>query len=340
MSDKIRIRIINTLAILALLSIPILTAVSGFIQQNGFESTNLRKNLLADVLLVVFFFANYYYLIPRFFLNKQEFKYFIFVAITGILVLFLPDLMLRDSEISVPFNVENVLIEMDFMRYSFLNALGYFFVVLALSLSLKINDQVQVITDTAHRSNISPIQSQINPHFLFNALNSLYALTIAKNDSAPDVVIKLSNMLRYIVAESGNDRVRLSLEIEYITNYISVQRLRIAEGSNLEFAIHGDPTDQLIRPIILIPFIENAFKYGVNEAENWHISIMIEIVKDVFNMKIQYNKLQNHLPKQSFGDVEIEVAKDRLSSAYRNAHSLKLENLPNAFQISLQINLI
>ena len=340
MSNSIRIRITATLAIFALLSIPILNTLPYVIQNIGFESIILRKCLVLNLLILTTFFVNHYYLLPRFFFNKQEIKYFIFVCVIGLLVLILPNLIIGNSSNAEAFDLETTTIDFDPMRFGVIQAVGSFLLVVALSLFLKMSQQVLVIPKIEKQSAISPIQSQVSPHFLFNTLNSLYALTIAKNDSAPDVVIKLSNMLRYIVAESANDRVPLKLELDYITNYISVQRLRIAEENKLEMTVSGDPTNQVIRPTILIPFIENAFKYGVNEAENWQINILIEIVKDVFNMKIMYNKLLNHLPKQSFDDAEIEVAKERLALAYPNAHSLKLENLPDAYQIALQINLI
>lgn len=125
-----------------------------------------------------------------------------------------------------------------------------------LSLLLRINKQLKESEEEKLKAEVSYLKAQINPHFLFNTLNSLYALTIEKSDYAPDAVIKLSNMMRYVVTESTNDFVSLEREISYISDFIDMQRLRISDENKLEYIIKGDTKGRKIAPLVIIPFIE------------------------------------------------------------------------------------
>ncbi len=333
-------RTINTFAILAMLIVPGSIFLCGIGDQPLVENVYLKVNILRNVLLIAFFFINFYYLLPKYFFNNKEILYFIFVAIIGVIILLSPvlffDIFVSDSAMS---NTEIFTVVDDVMILSTTSFIVEFVIIIALSLLLKQNKQLNSSTNT-QIPKLSGIPSEINPHFVFNTLNSLYALTIAKSEAAPDVVIKLSNMLRYIVSESRNYRVPLAMEIEYISNYIDVQRLRISEGNNVEFTVNGNVSDQLITPFVIIPFIENAFKYGVNEEENWQIVIAIATTDKNLTSTVRYIKVLNNETKQSFDANIIATAKRKLKLAYHDSHLLEIQDLPHSFDVSLQINLI
>ena len=339
MPDKIRTKIIHALAIVALLSIPMLTVVN-LLTHNGLGTDlGIRKNMVRYGLLLLFFFANYFYFIPKFYFPKKAAVYILVLTLSCIVVLFVPNIIIQESITVAASTPKNPLSSDDLISFSIGSSLVQFFLVLSLSLLIKINSELTAANNDRLVAEMSYLKSQINPHFLFNTLNSLYALTIAKSENAPDVVIKLSNMLRYSVTDSLSERVPLEKEIEYITNYIDVQRLRIAEGSNFVFSLTGNLEKKSIAPLIIIPFIENAIKYGVNEEENWQITTTIDVSEDDLNMTVKHKKVLTNIGKQTTGRHAIETAKQRLNSTYPNAHKLQIEDLPDAFHVYLQINL-
>ena len=122
------------------------------------------------------------------------------------------------------------------------------------------------------------LQQQINPHFLFNTLNNLYALTLEKSDKAPEMVLKLSELLRYTTYEGQKEQVPLVQELEYLKNYIELQNLRFAEQFELQFDFPADQKSWTIPPLLLIILVENAFKHGVEKVEGKsELSINIRI---------------------------------------------------------------
>jgi LytS/YehU family sensor histidine kinase len=231
---------------------------------------------------------------------------------------------------------------MDLANIYFFHAksLVQFLAAFFLSLLLRINQQLQGTQDEKLKAEVSYLKAQINPHFLFNTLNSLYALTIEKSDFAPDAVIKLSNMMRYVVTESTNDFVSLEHEINYINDYIDMQRLRISEEDNFDFVVVGNPIGKKIAPLVIIPFIENAFKYGINSEELWHISILMEITESDFilevkNIKVSVNRIHEDESKKG-----IENTSKRLRLIYPSKHELTVNDTSTHFEVVLKINLL
>jgi sensor histidine kinase YesM len=122
---------------------------------------------------------------------------------------------------------------------------------------------------------LSLLKSQINPHFFFNTLNSIYSLAIIKSDKTPEAVIKLSEIMRYIIYDTERKVVPLSKEVEYIANYIELQRLRLSKNIKVNFKTELGPEDPVIEPLLLLPFIENAFKHGVDNEQGGSIEVLI-----------------------------------------------------------------
>jgi two-component system, LytTR family, sensor kinase len=135
---------------------------------------------------------------------------------------------------------------------------------------------------------LSFLKSQIQPHFFFNTLNNLYSLTLQKSDKAPEVVLKLSDLMSYMLYGSNTPTVALSDEIEYLENYIDLEKLRFGNRLTLEFHVSGDPVGYRIPPLLLILFIENSFKHGVrNHIGKADIKACLEVTDEFINFKIE-----------------------------------------------------
>jgi sensor histidine kinase YesM len=214
-----------------------------------------------------------------------------------------------------------------------------FIIVLFVSMTLKINSQLKRTEKEKTEVQLSYLQSQINPHFLFNTLNSIYSLAIEeKSRNTATAIVKLSGMMRYTTTESGSDLVDLDKEITYISNYIDLQKIRLGNTAKITYQTNGIFTGKKIVPLMLIPFIENAFKYGVNAEEDSDISISIVIKDDDLHLSVMNNKV-HRVPDEFKTGVGIKNTKKRLELLYPTRHRLTIEDMDNTFKVTLYLNL-
>jgi LytS/YehU family sensor histidine kinase len=214
-----------------------------------------------------------------------------------------------------------------------------FLMIVILSLMLKLNDRLKVMKSEKLKSEVSYLKAQINPHFLFNTLNSIYALTLIKSDKAPNAVLKLSDMMRYVVTESDTEKVPLEKELQYISDYIELQKLRIGNQVNFTFKVDGDPKSKTIVPIILINYIENAFKYGVNPDKPSKIVILIFIDSQGIRMTVENDIVVNDfMTGENTGEGSKNTAK-RLDFHYPNKYHLDISQVNGSYKTTLYINL-
>ncbi len=186
------------------------------------------------------------------------------------------------------------------------------------------------------------LKSQINPHFLFNTLNSLYALTLKKSDEAPEVVIKLSEMMRYMLYECNEPQVPLSKEVNYIKNYLDLERLR-HKDLDIQFDVEGSLNDLQIAPLIFIAFIENAFKHGASNhisAGFVHIHLFLEggeLNLYVENSKPEKQPTQEHRRSGGIGLVNV---RRRLDILYKRNYNLEVHDKPNTYGVNLWMKIL
>jgi two-component system, LytTR family, sensor kinase len=192
------------------------------------------------------------------------------------------------------------------------------------------------------KSELNFLKSQINPHFLFNTLNSLYALTLKKSDLAPEIVLKLSEMMRYMLYECNEKEVPLSKEINYMQNYLELEKLRHGSRMIIDFKIKGDAEDIKIAPLMLIPFIENSFKHGAsNQVAPGHVDLDLEILPHQLVMHLENSKAPS-LPKISdkkSGGIGLVNVKRRMEILYPGQHKLDIIESPNTYRIELSLTL-
>jgi two-component system, LytTR family, sensor histidine kinase AlgZ len=185
------------------------------------------------------------------------------------------------------------------------------------------------------------LKAQINPHFLFNTLNNLYYLAYTKSPNTPEVIAKLSQMMRYMIYDSNYPQVPLSKEIEYMENYISLERLRLNDHIPIEFNVAGDPKKYMVTPLIFITFLENAFKHGVsnNNPKAW-IRISIELAENECIYKVENSKIASVKPEsEEKSGIGLQNVTRRLELSYPGRYELKVDNLPDQYKIKLRITL-
>lgn len=198
--------------------------------------------------------------------------------------------------------------------------------------------QQEIIGQKQMASELSLLKSQINPHFLFNVLNSIYALSLKKSDKTPEIVLKLSGILRYMLYETKQERVPLEKEIDMIENYIEIEKIRIGSQQQISLEIKGAFDTYIIAPVILIPFVENAVKHGLDSmSENAFVHIKIRIEQGTLKFYCSNNFKENSVKRP--GGIGLENVQKRLELLYPGKHSLQIKNENAIFTVALDVTL-
>lgn len=210
---------------------------------------------------------------------------------------------------------------------------------LLIGLYLRTRRHLEMILAEKNKAEVTYLKSQINPHFLFNTFNSIYSLAIREGaDQTANGMLKLSGMMRYVVSETSNEFVPLQKELDYILNFIELQKLRLDPGVHFQFELTGDAEEKKIAPLILIPFIENAFKHGVNPDEKSSIEIRIRIDANTLTLFVRNNKVTTeHYAGDSLG-FGIENTRNRLDLLYQGHYSLEIEENAEHYTTRLKLN--
>lgn len=288
-------------------------------------------------------YINLYFLIPKF-LNEQNYLKYIFslIALFGLFYgihVFTFDVL---SELIFP----NYYI---IVFYDYIELLKYFAVYLGLTSLFVLSKSWIDLADSKKKlaekekelihNELKALKAQVNPHFLFNSLNSIYALAIQKSDHAPEVILKLSNVLRYMIYESNEQGVKLNKEIDFIKNYMDLQKLRTNNPGTVTLDITGRVKNQKIAPLILIVFIENAFKHGVKgDTVNQFIRISIN-VSDTEIHFVSENNIGHvdETENSEYNGLGLENVKRRLELLYNENYELKLSETSDTFIVELKI---
>jgi hypothetical protein len=212
-------------------------------------------------------------------------------------------------------------------------------IVLFIAMLLKTSQRWRKLQNEKLETELSYLKAQINPHFLFNTLNSIYSLAIEKSDYTATAVVKLSGMMRYIISESNKHFVPLQKEINYIQDYIELQKFRLGGTVQINYLVDGSPETLEIAPLLLITFVENAFKYGVNPEEYSDISIGIKIVQESVFLTVSNNKVTHSMHKKESSGLGIANTRHRLEMLYPGQYSLDIHDDVKMFIVELQIKL-
>lgn len=211
---------------------------------------------------------------------------------------------------------------------------GYGFI----SLLLKQDKARQQEQEERLKSELSFLRSQISPHFIFNILNSIVYLIRSKSSNAEAVTIKLSELMRYMLYESGDTQVPLEKEVEYLKNYVELQKIRFEEDVDIRLNITGTPGPQLIEPMLMIPFVENAFKHGVGIIQAPVIDISLVINQKSLSFAVK-NKVTGEATedKDSASGIGLRNVQRRLELLYPDKHELRIGRVGEWFNVALEL---
>lgn len=184
------------------------------------------------------------------------------------------------------------------------------------------------------------LKNQIHPHFLFNTLNNLYALTLHKSDHSPAVVLKLSELLSYMLYDCNASEVLLRKEIEFMQNYIGLEQLRYGDRLDMSVTISGDYEQKLIAPLLLVPFLENAFKHGTSEQlEQAWMHVDLSVQDTTLKFKVINSREASPPDVPDVGGIGLQNVKKRLQLLYANRHELRLVAEDETFMVTLTLEL-
>jgi len=212
--------------------------------------------------------------------------------------------------------------------------------VTAKSISDKIQNQryVQLVEKEKAVAELNFLKAQVNPHFLFNSLNSIYGYIDKNNKTARNILLQFSEMLRYQLYECNSDRVFLSKEIAYLRNYVLLQQYRKEESLVIQFNTDDDWEEFEIAPLLLVIFIENAFKY-VSNFEDRENKIIISLHHKKNNMVFSVFNTTENSHSNSTGGIGLANVKRRLDILYPGKHDLIVQKENGSFNVQLQIHL-
>jgi len=180
------------------------------------------------------------------------------------------------------------------------------------------------------------LRSQINPHFLFNTLNNIYSLVYKKSEDAPEAVMKMSSIMRYMLYDATTDNVLLEKEIEYLKSFIELEKLRIRHKDFVELKISGNVEGRTIAPMLLIPFVENAFKHGSRIVANPGIRINLSIgSRQILFEVINHIRKNSTLTKDQAGGIGLINIRRRLNLLYPGKHQLEISSVKETYNVHL-----
>jgi hypothetical protein len=291
----------------------------------------LRGVLITHSYLIAFYYFNYYYAIPKFFFTGRRKVYGMVIVSCLTLLVFV---MLSDPRFNVfpspPFR---------FAVTTFIFTIVIRFVmVMLISLGLVNIQRLRKTEQEKVQTELAYLKAQINPHFLFNTLNSIYALSVKKSEAAPESITKLSSIMRYVISDAAHDTVSLEKEVNYLSAYIDLERLRLTDKAELHYRVNGDLMGKNIAPLLFIPLVENAFKHGVSTSEATTINIDLDVQATKLELKIRNGRPRSVSQKQGTG-LGLENVKKRLALLYPGKHQLGVQGAEKEFSVTLQLDL-
>ncbi len=286
------------------------------------------------ICLLTLVYTNLHFLVPRFFEKKRFRIYGIsLVALIGLSLLLhdlIFDLILPNTPIDfyiVSFTDRILLIQI-FLIYLVVTTLFH------LSASWF---QIQHLQKDKLHIELNALKAQLNPHFLFNGLNSIYSLALKRHEETPAAILKLSELLRYSLYEAGDEKVSVSKETEEIKNYIDIQRLRLEKDVDIRFQTTGNHENKTVTPMLFLPILENAFKHGPKGTSGGFIRVSMKISNSEINFSCINSIVKSGDPGNEAGGIGLENLAKRLQLLYPDQHSLIIDPGKDKFVVTLKI---
>lgn len=313
--------------------------------------------LFPNLLFIGFFYLNYYFLVPRFFIQHRYFVYALVCVLALVVTTGLPSVFFSTDRPQPQFHQMPPEMQGDFENPDFPDnlpmepkpnavhlispdfsyAFFVFALVLLLSLGLRITRQWQLTEKEKVNAELAFLKAQINPHFLFNTLNNIHSMVINNSEKTSEAIEVFSDLLRFVILETRNETVPLIHKLQYISNYLTLQRMRLPENVEVNFVVEGNPHFDQIAPMTLMPFIENAFKYGVSTEKKSVIDIRIDIRDHELLFFVKNQKFRKPDKPKEVSQLGIGNTIKRLNLIYPGRHKLNISETDAEYLVSLQI---
>lgn len=297
----------------------------------------LYLNMITNVFWVATFYLNSYVLTPRFVYKRKHLMYFALLAGIFALIMTVHSFLFASLIKTYPFIFLN----------SFWFNFPIFILMVAVGTAFRFaNDKTKTdkITHQKQEENLktelSFLRSQISPHFIFNVLNNMVALVRMKSDELEPTIMKLSSLMQYMLYETDDEKVSLKNETEYLKSYIDLQQQRFGHRLTVNSSFDIKNNSFNVEPMLLIPFVENAFKHGVGQIANPQIDIKLFTENDTLNFFVRnkYN-CNSHEIKDKTSGIGLANVKRRLNLLYGNQHKLAITEENDWFSVTLQLKL-
>jgi len=299
------------------------------------------RTLLATIPLIILFYSNTSFFIPQLLALKRVIPYILTVLGAVILVILLT------HWIESTFNQEFYESRDWYPGIVTSRAILHSLLILTISGSLKMtkewfrNERLKnEMEKEKMASELAMLKSQINPHFLFNNLNNIYSLANRKSEAAPKAIVMLSEMMRYMLYDSTSDQISLSKEVEHLHNYIDLQKLRLKDNHQVCFTTEGDLETKKIEPMLLEPFVENAFKHGDIFRKGGNIHIDLKVNGNKLHFEVSNTFTRNGHVKDEHSGIGLNNIRKRLELLYPEQHQLDITEKEAKFKVDLKLNLI
>ena len=313
------------------------------------DESLLQLMLRFGITLPVDIAASYltaYYLIPRFLYTRQFFRFAVFFLLSAVGFILIQRVLLY--KITYPLVLHTTPNSPFFLMnwfYAFTNIYIVVFVVSGIKMvqrNLREEKTLREISQQRTEAELKFLKAQVHPHFLFNTLNNLYALTLEQSPKAAEVVIRLSDLMNYMLYECNEDRILLRKEIKLIENYLDLERIRYEDSVSISFDQGGETAGKQIAPMLLLPFVENAFKHGVSKLTgkaSVHISLNVIADQLVFSVN-NTRPVQKQQDLSGYSDgIGLTNVQRRLQLGYPDCHHLIISEEEKEFKVHLTLDL-
>lgn len=295
---------------------------------------------------VVATYFTVYYLIPKYLLVKKYKSFLLLFFGAALFFIFLQRVVVFST---YPILYPDYKMKQTFFKFNYLYTFFNIYVMPALFASVKLFEfwfmnqkRNQELEKEKMESELKFLKSQIHPHFLFNTLNNLYALTLDKSDRAPEVVVKLSDLLSYMLYECNAPLVPLAKEVQLLQDYLDLEKIRYPNELKVDFEVFGRVNGKNIAPLVLLPFVENGFKHGLSKQINnpW-INITLEIEDYLLRFSVENNrpKIENADEMGYSEGIGLKNVRRRLDLIYGDQYTLDISGNADTFSINLQLKL-
>ncbi|MEQ9414533.1 MAG: histidine kinase [Cyclobacteriaceae bacterium] len=313
----------------------------------GGYSNQFREAFYIELLYLPFrlfvVYLNYFWLLPKFLLKRRIISYLTYTLLSIVIASFTHRVAMHTyfSLLIFPnWNLGSFWQVYKFLQSAMIITSPVVFLigVTAMGRWVTTEQRAEQLQKEKLQAELSFLRSQINPHFFFNTLNNLYGLALQKSDRTAEVVMKLSELMSYILYDADREKVPLSKEIGQIERYIALEQIRYGNRFEVDLQLSGDIDNFQIPPLLLLPFIENSFKHGINKSssDGW-VAIAIEVSENELNFRIENKIPPNQNKATENSGLGIVNTKKRLDLLFPADHLLKYHETRNMFTVELTL---